>query len=298
MKQALSKVLTEETRDDIKKNIRELYKLLKRWNRALGMVEQRYGSADLSEYKYETWDEEGRRIQDALEVYERYLSEEELLEKNRQVERLLEGEGSRKLKDHAYGKWHAYIALGYSYEDYLLDDTSALIWLKKAQEQIEKLGEDADDSDLSDTYYNLMECCYRLGNPKQARHYGELYRNVLARKYEECSALGLDFEELHGRACSCRRRNLYNLFLQSYYSSEHEKARKIVEEMEKSSLCWWCNRKDCTELWECKGFMALADGDKKEAYRCFQRSVECAPGGNVTGEREIRRLKKEGIAED
>lgn len=298
LKQALAKVLTEETRDDIKKKIRDLYKQMKGWNRALGMVEQRYGSVDLAEYKYETWDEEGRRIQDALEIYERYLSEEELLEKNRQVERLLEGEGSQKLKDHAYGKWHAYIALGYSYEDYLLDDKSALIWLEKAQEQIEKLGEDADDDDLSDTYYNLMECHYRLGNLKQARHYGELYKKAILKKYGECSALGMKPEELHERAVGCRRRNLHHLFLQSYYCNEHEKARRIVEEMEKSDLCWWCNRKDCMELWECKGFMALADGDKQEAYRCFQRSIECAPGGNVTGEREIRRLKKEGITED
>lgn len=294
-KQALAKVVTEKMRKDIKEHIRDLYKYLKRWNRAMGMVEQRYGSIDLAEYKYESWDEEGRRIQDVLDIYEEYLPEEELLEKNRLVEKLLEGDGGRKLKDHAYGKWHACIELAYSYEDYLLDDEAALIWLKKAQEQIEKVGEDADDADLKNTYYNLMECYYRLGNLKQAKHYGELYKGVIAKKYEECSALGKDFEELHGKACGNERRNLYHLFCASYYCGEHEKARQIVEQMEGSGWCWNCSRKDCTELWECKAFLALLDGDKQEAYRLFQRSVECAPWGNDTGEREIRRLIKEGI---
>ena len=211
------------------------------------------------------------------------------------MEKLLEGDGGRKLKDHAYGKWHACIELAYSYEDYLLDDEAALIWLKKAQEQIEKVGEDADDADLKNTYYNLMECYYRLGNLKQAKHYGELYKGVIAKKYEECSTLGKDFEELHGKACGNERRNLYHLFCASYYCGEHEKARQIVEQMEGSGWCWNCSRKDCTELWECKAFLALLDGDKQEAYRLFQRSVECAPWGNDTGEREIRRLIKEGI---
>lgn len=295
-KQALAKVVTEKMRNDIKEHIKDLYKYLGRWNQAMGMVEQRYGSSDLTEYKYESWDEEGRRIQDVLDIYKEYLSEEELLEKNRLAEELLEGEGSRKLKDHAYGKWHACIELAYSYEDYLLDDETALVWLKKAQEQIEKVGKGADDADLKNTYYNLMECYYRLGNLERARHYGELYKSIIAKQYEECSALGKDLEELHGKACGNERRNLYHLFCVSYYCGEHAKARAIVKQMEGSGWCWNCSRKDCTELWECKAFLALLDGDKQEAYRLFQRSVECAPWGNDTGEREIRRLMKEGIS--
>ena len=56
-------------------------------------------------------------------------------------------------------------------------------------------------------------------------------------------------------------------FVTHYFCGEYEEAAKYLERMEYSEWCWNCTRKDCTEVWECKGYMALYEGQEEEAVR-------------------------------
>ncbi len=75
-----------------------------------------------------------------------------------------------------------------------------------------------------------------------------------------------------------------------YYCGEYEEAGKYLERMEKSPWCWNCTRKECTEEWELKGYMALYRGRTQEAIGYFRCAVETSSRGNEDAEKELRIL--------
>lgn len=294
----LELVKTNEQRREILGTIGYYYLRLRRFDEALEMIRQLHGSADLTDYAGDSWEQEGRRISDLLDYYEHCvsagrLSLEELLQKNREAEALLENGGCKEMKESREGKRQAYMGLGCSYADYLLDDERGLYFFQKALEQLDPEKED-DRSDYRNTLDNMMRCLHRMEDLKRAEECRVLYLDALAKDYRDCKDLGLDTEALHARGYGCERVNLYHLFCIYYFSGNYERARMYMRQIEESPWCLWCVRKDCTELWECKGYIAALDEKWEEALEAFKRASECAPKENGDAMREIRRIMKLG----
>lgn len=284
-------LLTEEQRRDNLDSIMNLYESAHRWDEALGMIAELYGSTELSEHVCDSWEREGERIMNLLDLYELTLSDEELLDKANQACRLLEGPGSEALRDDFGGKLNAYRELAYLYANNLLDDRNAVIYFEKALEQLKLQGKDADMDDWQGLLMSLMRCHWQLGEQDRARSYGELYMQKLAERYEDCRELGKSVEELHGGACGCERNHLSDLIQLNLFCGNFEEARRLADILEKSEWCWWCPRKVCTEEWDCWGYLALADGDSERARECFERALESTPNGYGGARRELKRIK-------
>lgn len=290
------KVITDKQRHDNQDSIRDFYIKMSQWDRALEIVRARYREGDIDPLRLtghvcDTWEREGERIEDLLTIYKRSLPENELREACRQMEVLLEGDDADKLEESFDGKRGAYEELGLVYTNYLLEDEKALSLFQKALEQIRLDGDTIEDSDYQSALSGAMKCCYWLGRLEDAKNYGRLLEESLSKDYEECAELGKDWKKLHASAEGCDRRNLYDLFCISYFCGEYTCARQYLKQMEACRWCWWCNRKDCTELWECKGYLALLDGNKEEAVACFERAVKVGRNGNSDAQRELLRLK-------
>lgn len=296
------KVITDKQRHDNQDKIRDFYLKLKQWENALDIVRARYGGSempaeernrplDLTKYVCASWDLEGERIEDLLTVYKYALPSEELREKCRQAEALLEGDGAKALEESFDGKRGAYGELGRVYANFLLDDEKALLLFEKALEQIRMGGDEIDVSDYRLALEDAMQCCHRLGKMEDAKRYREQLEESISKDYEECRELEKDWKELHASADGCGRRNLYELFCISYHSGAYEKARQYLKQMEECRWCWWCGRKECTELWECKGYIALLDGNFEEAAVNFERATEGSKKRNLDAARELLRLR-------
>ena len=296
------KVVTEKQRHDNQDKIRNFYLKLKQWEKALDIVRTRYGGnglsaeernhpLDLTKYVCASWDMEGERIEDLLTVYKYALPCGELREKCRLAEALLEGDGAEALEESFNGKRGAYGALGRVYANFLLDDEKALVLFQKSLEQIHMGGDEIEVSDYRLALEDAMKCCYRLGKTEDAKRYGEQLEESISKDYEECGELEKDWKELFANAEGCSRRNLYDLFCICYHSGAYEQARQYLKQMEECRWCWWCSsRRECTELWECKGYIALLDGNREEAASYFERAAEGSRTRNPDAARELLRL--------
>lgn len=284
-------ILTEEQRRDNLDSIKNLYESAHQWDEALGVIAELYGGTELSDYVCDSWELEGERIMNLLDLYESTLSDEELLDKAKQACDLLEGTGSKAPEDNPGGKLSAYRELGYIYANNLLDDKTALIYFEKAMEQLKLQGKDADTDDWQGLLISMMRCHWQLGESERAKAYGELYMQKLAERYEECRELGKSVEELHGSACGCMRNHLSDLIQLNIFCGNLEEARRLEDILEQSEWCWWCPRKVCTEEWDCRGYLALADEDWERARECFERALDSTPNGYGGARRELKRIK-------
>lgn len=289
----LGQLKTEEQRRKNLDRIKNFYLLLERYEEALDVLAQLYDRTGLKDYAGSSWEREGARIEDLLDVYGHFLSKEELERKAQEALALLEGEGAARLEESFEGKRRAYMELGFCWMNYLLDDEKGLECFQKALRQQELAGEEADRLEYCTTLKSIMKALWHLGRKEETQHYRELYWKSQEKEYEDCRDLGKSVEELYERACGCERTHLYDLFILSFYSGDLEQARGYAERMGCSKWCEWCTRSDCSELWECKGLLALRDGDREEAVRLFRRAVAGAVMGNPDAARELRRLGEE-----
>lgn len=271
--------------------IRYYYRTMQKWDKALETIEQAYGGTTLTDYVCGSWKEEGARIDDLLDLYQGYLSKEELRRKAEEAAALLEGEGAAGLEEDHEGRRSAYAQIGYCYGHYLGEGEKALLFFQKSLEEARQTEDGVDSNDYRYTLRELMRFAWQTGNLQLAKEYQKLHGESQEMFYEGCGDLGKNVEELQADDCFCGRSNLYRLFVIHYFCGEYEEAGKYLKQMEASAWCWNCARKDCTEEWECRGYMALQEGDEEEAVRCFERAVECSCRGNDDASKELRMLK-------
>lgn len=284
------KVLTETQREKILQYIKDDYLMLEDWPKALETLERIYGGTTLADYVCDGWKKEGKRINDLLDLYQFYLSEEDLRRKVKEAEALLKRGGKKGMKEDHDGMGRAYMQIGFCYDEYLFDNERALTFFKKALEHDGLVG--IGTSDYRWTLTVIMRNLWRMDRTEEAKEYRELYRKSLAESYKECEKPEKSPEELHLGECTSRRVSLYHLFEIYYYCGEYEEARKYMEQIESCAWCSTCMMGECTEEWECKGYMALHDGLREEAVRCFEKAVECCLRRNDQARDELRRLKR------
>ena len=281
---------TEERRRKNLGYIRYYYMRFREWEQALNNIVQLYGGTSLTEYVCDNWEKEGARIDDLLDLYQKFLSGDELRQKAEEAQELLEGKGAGKLKEDHDGKASAYMQIAYCYADFLMEQEKAAVFFQKSIEHRKLAEKGIDSGDYRTALMELMQCYWRLGNLDGARECKERYLESQGEFYKECKDLGRSVEELFAGDCSNGRGHAYHLFLMHYYCGEYEEAGKYLERMEKSPWCWNCTRKECTEEWELKGYMALYRGRTQEAVGYFRRAVETSSRGNEDAEKELRIL--------
>lgn len=289
-KEKIELVKTEEQRRKILDYIKYYYIMLKDFPKALDTLKQVYGGISLTDYVCDGWEQEGERISDLLDLYQFYLSPEELRKKTEEAVALADGEGADKLKQSHEGKKSAYIQIAFCFAHYLMDEEKGILYFKKSMEQAEL----EDGIGASDYRYNavhIMKTLWRLGDVAQAKKYQELYLQSLAEEYKECEELGKGPAELHLGERTCRRTSLYHMFEIHYFCGEYDQARKYMQQMEECEWCSRCACEECTEEWECKGFMALHDGQLEEAEKCFKHALECGRRGNDDAKWGLKILK-------
>lgn len=295
----MEELLTEEQRNKNLDRILNFHLKLKNWQKALETLERMYGDITLKNHVCDSWEKEGSRINDLLDAYQYWLSNEELREKAEEAVALLEqtealkpeGESEPEEKIHE-AKREAYSQIAYCYSNYLMDDETGLHYFRKALEHAKLAGDETDADDYRDTVYNIMGCLWHLGRTQEAKQYRTLFLENLAKDYEECAELGKNLETLYSNAYNGRH-NIFNLFKLDFFCGEYEKAAEWLKHMEHSPWCWYCREKGCTEAWECKGYLALIRGEKEEAAKCFEQADACALFRNDEAVRELKRLRAE-----
>lgn len=291
-REKIGKVKTKEQRLKILKYIKYFYIGLEDWPRALETIEEIYGGITLTDYVCGSWKEEGERIDDLLDLYQYYMSDDELRQKAEEAEALLEGEGAAKLEESHGGKRSACLQIAYCYADYLFEYEKGIAFFKRALEQAEQMEDGISSSDYRSVAMELMSTCHRMGDLAQAKEYQALFLQSLAEYYKECESLGKGSEELHLGEFTSRRVSLYHLFLIHYFCGEYEEAKTYLQQMEECPWCSTCTCKECTEEWECKGYMALWEGRREDAARYFEKAVACGRRGNFDAKRQLKLLNR------
>ena len=292
----MEQLLTEEQRKKNLGRILNFHLKLGNWQKALDTLKLMYGGITLTDFVCDSWKEEGSRINDLLDAYQYWLSNDELREKAQEAATLLErtddlksdGDPETEEKIHE-GKREAYDQIAYCYSDYLLDDETGLFYFQKSLEHAKLAGPETEADDYRSIIYNIMGCLWRLGRIQEAAQYRILFLESLAKDFEECAALGKTLETLYANARNGRH-NCFYLFKLDFFCGEYEKAAEWLKHMECSHWCWHCREKECTEAWECKGYLALIRGQKEEAVKCFEQANACALFRNDEALRELRRL--------
>ncbi len=259
---------------------------------AMEIIRAHYGSTDLTEYACGSWEQEGERLEDLLDYYEEAAPGEVLREKGREAAALLEQKSGAAPAMHCEGKRRAYSALGYTYLNYLDDAQRALEFFQKALEQLTAQGQDADSEEYRTGLTNIMKCLWKLGRMQEAAPYRALFMESLEKEYQGCRELGRTAEELYAGACGLERSHCYHLFGVYYFGGDMGKARLYAGRMEDSGRCRYCGRSGCTEMWEVKGYLALASKEWKTALQAFGSALDCAVRGNSDAKREIRALSR------
>lgn len=287
----LGRILTEDARDSVLDHIKFYRIKLGNWQGALDILEQRYKSLSLSDYVCDSWLQEGDRIVDMLDAYLNWLPDEDLRLKTEEAITLLEGEGNRRLTPSPEGKRRAYGVIGYIYSNHLLEYEESLAYYQKALELAKIAGNETDNADWLYIIESIMDCLWHLGRPLEARQYRNLYMEVIAKDYEECAELGKSVEALYVEDQNRQRKNLYRLFKLELFCGEYEKAEERLRQLETAHRCWNCRFPDCSDEWECRGYLALVRGERQEAEACFERASANAWPQNANALMELKRLR-------
>lgn len=286
------KLLTKGQRRKNLDRLKYFYLQTGRYGDAVEIIRAHYGSTDLTDYACDSWELEGERLEDLLDYYEETASRQDLQEKAGQAAMLLDREGAVGPAMHCEGKRRAYSALGYTYLNYLDDAQNALGFFQKALEQLNAQGDDVDAEEYRTGLTNIMKCLWKLGRTQETAPYRALFAQSLEKEYKDCRELGRTAEELYAGACGLERSHCYQLFGVYFFGGDMERARLYVARMENSGWCRYCSRSGCTEMWEVKGYLALACKDREAARQAFGNALDCAVRGNPDARREILALNR------
>lgn len=290
LKAAMERLATEDGRSNNLDRIKLLYCKLGNREKALEAFVQSYGDITLKHHVCDSWEEEGERIEALLEAYRFLRAEEELSERAQEAAALLEARDAAKLTESHEGKRRAYMEIGNSYAD-MLDDEKALFYFQKALEHAGT--SETDSAEYEDALDGIMRCLWHMGRMEEAKQFGEKYLQSLAEGYKECNEPERTLEELHAGENCLRRHSLYELFIISFFSSDYEKAERYLEQMGISKWCWNCAESECTEEWECRGYIALIKGNKEDAKSYFRHALSGALNDNSDARRELKRLERQ-----
>ena len=285
------KLQTDKQRKKNLGYIKNFELMLGRWLKALKLLKEMYGGISLTDYVCDTWEEEGQFIDDLLDTYQYWHSDEQLRQDAQKAAALLMRSEGRRLEENHEGKRKAYMQIAFCYSDYLLDDQAGLFYFKRALEHAKLAGDDTDADDYRYLLIQIMGCLWRLGRTGEAAEYRALYMESVARDYEECAELEKSVEELY-LASRGGRHSCYRMFEMDLFCGEYEKAAERLSQLENSPWCWHCWCKECTEAWECKGYLALIRGQNEEADKCFERADACAIRRNDDARRDRLRLRQ------
>lgn len=237
---------------------------------AFSWLEKQYGTISLSEKGDDSWSRVAERIEDVLDIWLVYkgIIDEEYLALYEDAKKL----AAKAWKDESADPRDRAIVLHNLGETCFYQGNrweEAYEYFKKAYQLIQR--------DKGYKYYrslvdSLMMTCYWLSDLEKAKAYGEEYKKKLEEDYKGCEGLHKSIEELMTIPSPDSRQNLYNLFCYAYYTGQHERARGYLELMCGRNMCFWCDEKDCTELWEARGLMALYDKKEDEAIEAFRNS--------------------------
>lgn len=289
--QVLKLDLEQEVRDTCLEKLSDLEGIAGNRDGALMWQEKRYGSLDFSRRVCDDWEKEASRIEDVLEVWQKYLlhSDEELKQRLSAAALLAEeayadqesDPGERASMCHNVGDGFYYAG----------DYRRALDFLEKALKLADRAEKYGSPRAL---YLSLMQTCFFLGESEKAEEYGNRYRERLERTYKECDDLELPLEEMMTRPRRGAKRELYRLFCWAFYTGRQEQARDYAGQMEQADMCYWCDEDGCTEFWEIKGYLAYMDGKYEEALEDFRNAGRfCWLGLNKDAAMMIRRLTEE-----
>lgn len=285
---AMERLATEDGRSNNLDRIKLLYCKLGNREKALEAMRQSYGDITLKSHVCDSWEKEGERIEELLKAYRFLPSKEELLERTKEAAALMEAEGGQLSESHE-GKRRAYLEIANSYAD-MLDEEKAIFYYQKSLEYGDT--SETDSSDNEDALDGIMRCYWHMGRFEEAKQYGEKYRQSLADGYKECNEPDKTLEELHAEENCLRRHSLYELFIISFFSGDYKQAESYMEQMVDSKWCWNCAERECSEEWECRGYMALIKGNKKEAMSYFEHALSSALSDNSDARRELKRLER------
>lgn len=291
----LSPDMMVELRKQLEDYIRFFYIKLEDWQHALDMLKQKHGTIELTEYGYDSWEQEGERIADILDDYQHWLPAEDLRVLTEEAVTLLESPKGQALLMSYYGKRRAYTVIAYIYSNHMLDYETSLHYYQKAWE-LEKLqaeldGDDADDDSFRYLTESVMDCLWHLGRSQEAMPYRILYLENVAKDYAECAKLGKSLERLFEEDCNRKKHNLHRLFKLDLFCGEYDRAEERLKQLESTCMCWDCAAGDCSDVWECRGYLALVRGRKEEAVACFERANACTWPQNANALMELKRLR-------
>lgn len=291
-KAELSRVEDEKRKDSCLEHLVQCTALQGDYAQAFVWLEQRYGTLSLSEKGADTWEKTADRIEEVLDLWMIYQGtlDQEYQQKCEDARGLAleawEDESSapddRALVCQNVGETYFYQG-GHLEEAYaFFQKTYQLIEGRKDYKYFRSL------------VNHLMMTCYFLEDLEKAKEYGDMYREKLEEDYKGCEALGKSIKELMSIPGPDARQNQYHLFCYYYFTGQIEQARVYVDLMCSNGMCFWCDEKDCTELWEAKGLLAYKDHNLSEAVDAFEKSNQfCWIRGTRMAHKMLRVIKNQ-----
>lgn len=291
LEKALEHVEDAKVRDKCLECLVELEAVAGHYDKALSWLEVQYQSTDLSRRTCDTWDKEGDRIDDVMDLWlqYRYAEESEIRAKCEEAMNLVDLVFA---DENATPEDKACIcqSMGDAYF-YMADYEKAETLFLRAWELVR----DSKDYDYSKSLKErMMKTYYWLGDFGRAREFSALYREEVEEDQKGCEDLGLSMEELLTRCTPQSKQQVYNLFCSAFYAGDYDRAREYLKIVENSCMCWWCDEDECTEMWDARGFMAYLSGDMEDARKKFEIADRvCWLGSSKEMRMMFRRMDKE-----
>lgn len=287
----LKHVEDEKARDKCLESLVDLEAVAGHYDKAISWLEKQYQSTDLGRRACDSWDREGDRIDDVMDLWlqHRFLSEEEIRAKCDEAMNLVDlvfADEAAPPEDRAcicQSVGEAYFYLG----DF--KKASSLFW------QAWQLVQNSEKYEyFKSLKSNIMKTSYWLGDLHKAKEFSVLYRKEVEKSQQGCEDLGYSMEELMTRLTTKSKQQVYNLFCSAFYAGDYEQARAYLSIVEASCMCWWCDEDECTEMWDARGFMAYLEGDIEDARKKFQTADRvCWLGSSKEMRMMLRRIDKE-----
>ncbi len=234
----------KEELTSVYRDLRDVYKKMKRFDEALTMILLAEGTKTLASYK--------EQIGLAVRA-EEYGKAERLIEKAAAMKG-----GMNIWEKSARQAWIRY-AQGH-FRDALE--------LYKTALQAQKYNESPQE-DSAIFYERCAYCCFKKGKTEQMQEYG---KNALAYFEKQPGGIEKKAQDLY-----YRKQALYELVTAYAYAGDMEKAKAYLEKLESAPMCRSCTKKLCVDEWEVKALLAEMENDRDTAVKLLTEVMESDP---------------------